>query len=190
MNEFFRIHRDPDARQKKLQLHRIESQSDLDLWWLTGERFLEPPTSPIQTVLAAAPAKDFPDVFLSDQIPLFSARFVECLRGAGVDNLDCYDAAVVDAKGKPVPVPYVAVNIVGRVACVDHRTSRKRPLSAYPMTDFEYLAIDPVAAGGCRLFRLADNASYIIASREVQEAMDKADLVDVKALSLYDRYAY
>lgn len=190
MNEFFRIYRDPEARQKKLRLYRIESQSELDLEWLVGARFMQPPTPPIRSVLAAGSGPDLPDAFLFDQIPLFSERFVACLRGAGVDNLDCYEATLGDDEGRVLPAPYFAVNIVGLVGCVDQQKSKKHPMSAYPMTEFDHLAIDPVAARGCRLFRLADNPSFIIASRDVKEAMDREGLVNVRALSLDDRSAY
>jgi hypothetical protein len=190
VNEFFRIYRDPEARQKKLRLYRIESQSELDLEWLVGTRFIQAPTPPILTALAAGSGPDLPDAFLFDQIPLFSARFVECLRGAGVDNLDCYEATLVDDDGQAMPVPYFAVNIVGLVGCVDHQKSTKHPMSAYPMTEFEHLVIDPGAARGCRLFRLADNPSFIIASRDVKVAMDRENLINVRALSLDDRTAY
>lgn len=190
MSEYFRICRDPDARRRQLRFHRIGSLPDLDLEWLVGARFGQAPPTPIRVELAPGPEALLPDAFLFDQIPLFSGRFLSCLQSAGVDNVDRYRAQIVSAEGEPVDTEFHAVNIVGLIAAVDAARSRAHPLSAYPMLEFEHLVVDEAAVGANRLFRLADNPSFILVNRAVRDAMEGAGLVNVRALSLDDRLAY
>lgn len=186
----YRLYRDPEARQKGLVLYRIEGQPSLDLPWRAGQRFAKAPPTPIRCTVTGPAGAVLPDAFLFDRIPLFSDRLVQCLRAAGVTNLDCYEAQLADASGKVLTAPYHAVNIVGLVAAADQGQSEKHPLSDYPMTEFTRLVIDAQATRGSKLFRLADNPSFVIIDEDVKRALDAADLVNVRALSLDNRSAY
>jgi hypothetical protein len=189
MTNFYRLCRDPAAYDKGLKLHYIKSQPMIDLPWLAGQRFTKPPTQLIVCTLEDRGATDLPDAFLFDSIPLFSGRFVECLRAAGANNLDTYPAALKIADGPVMDVPYFGVNIVGLVGA-DMSASKYDPESWFPMIDFDALHIDPVAARGARLFRLAENPSFIIVSEEIKCAMEALPLIDVCALSLDNPAVY
>lgn len=190
MSSYYRIYRDPQARRKGLTLHRVASLPSLGVYWLVGQAITKEVPTPIRCTLKAIDGAVLPDAFLDEKIPLFSEKFVNCLKLAGVTNIDCYPAQLVDASGMALPTRFYAVNIVGLVAAVDQAKSEKHPLSDYPMTEFARLVIDPEAARGCRLFRLADNPSFVIADDTVKRAMDEANLINVRALSLDDRSAY
>lgn len=190
MSAFYRLYRDPDARRKGLRLFRLDAQPDLDLQWWVGQRFSHAPTTPIRCTLAPGAAEHMPDAFLFDQIPLFSSRLVECLRGVGVDNLDCYEAVLETTDGRPHPAKFFAVNIVGVVACVDEVRSIKDALSAYPMTEFRELVVDPAAVGGAHLFRLADNPGFILVDEAVKRGLETLQPINVRALQLTERAAY
>lgn len=186
----FRLYRDPEARKKGQTLYRVVEQPSLDLSWRVGQRFARPPRTPIRCIVAGGDGAVLPDAFLSDRIPLFSDRLVHSLRAAGVENLDCYEAQLIDASGVLLAARYHAVNIIGLVAAVDRSRSETSPRSGYPMTEFTHLVVDEQAARGCKVFRLADNPSIVLVDDAVRRALDVVDLIGVRALALNDRAAY
>lgn len=190
MTAYFRLYKDPDLRKKGIKLPRIDAQPDLDLPWLIGARFNADPPVPIHCTMEDVAATDWPDAFLSETIPLFSERLIHCLTQVGVTNLDLYEARLTQASGEPAPRRYFAVNIVGLLSAVDQQASRTHPLTAVPMLEFEHLAIDEKAAQGLHLFRLAENALFIVVDQAVKDAIDAAGLIDVMALSFDHRSAY
>jgi len=187
---YFRLYRDRDASRKGLRLHRIESQPEIDLPWRAGQAFAEAPSQPIVCRLQDRPGATLPDAFLADRIPLFSPRLVKGLLDAGVSTLATYAAELRTSGGELLATDFHAVNIVDRVTCADLEASIRHPLSDYPMIEFSRLVIDADAARGCRLFRLAENPSFILLDETVKRALDALPLVNVKALSLDDPAAY
>lgn len=189
MTSFYRLCRDPDAYNKGLKLHFIKSQTMIDLPWLAGQAFAKPPTQMIECILDDRGAIDLPDAFLYDSIPTFSCRLVDCLRAAGATNLDTYPTTLKSGNGSVINVPYLAVNIIGLVGA-DMSRSKYAPESWFPMIDFDELHIDPVAARGARLFRLAENPAFILVSNEIKRAMEAVPLIDVCALALDNPAVY
>lgn len=187
---FYRLYRDPDARRKGLHLAVIGEQPEIDLAWRLGCSFENPPSVPIRCLLGDRSGPDLPDAFLSDRIPLFSDRLIQCLQIAGITNFDCYKAEVFDNKGEAVSRVFFGVNIIGLISCVDMVNSEIHPLSEYPMLEFRKLSIDEEATRGAKLFRLTENPSFIITTDEVKNIIDKANLINVCALSLDNRAAY
>jgi hypothetical protein len=187
---YYRLRSDPFARRKGLHLARIDRQPDSDLPWWVGTRFATPPTAPIRCTLDERGGPDMPDAFLAEGIPLVSERLVEVLRQAGVDNLDTYPAQLLDATTGAVVSNCHAVNVVGLVRAVDMTRSTYDPESEFPMIEFDRIVIDPAAAGELRMFRLAENPSYILVGQPVKHALDAAALVGVVAVSLEERIAY
>lgn len=187
---YFRLYRDRDASRKGLRLHRIEAQPELDLPWRSGQAFAQAPSQPIVCTLHDRPGATLPDAFLADRIPLFSQRLVQGLLDAGVSNLATYAAELRTAGGQLVATDFHAVNIVGLVACADLEASLRHPLSDYPMIEFTRLVIDAEAARGCKLFRLAENPSFILLDESVKRALDALPLINVMVLSLDDPAAY
>ncbi len=190
MTTFYRLCRDPDAFRKGLNLHYIDTQTFIDLPWLAGQLFVKPPTELIESTLYEDDeAAQLPDAFLLDSIPLLSGRVVGCLRAAGVANLDTYPAILKSADGKVIDTPYFGFNVVGLVGA-DMSRSKYVPGSWFPMIDFTELHIDPVAAQGALMFRLAENPGFIIVREKVKRALEALPLVDLCALSLDNRAAY
>lgn len=183
MTTFYRICRDPEVYDKGLKLHYIKSQTMIDLPWLAGQAFAKPPTQLIECTLDDRDATDLPDAFLYDSIPMFSGRLVDCLRAAGVTNLDTYPGVLKYANGTVIDVPYFGFNIVGLVGA-DMAASKYDPDSWFPMIDFDELHIDPAATRGAPLFRLAENPAFIIVNDEIKRAMEALPLINVRALPL------
>ncbi|WP_237081817.1 hypothetical protein [Myxococcus xanthus] len=65
--------------------------------------------------MLSRPAQRSRDAGLIIDVPLFSQRLIEVLKGAGVRNLDLYDAEVIDREREKTYSHYKAVNIVGLV---------------------------------------------------------------------------
>ncbi|AHG92990.1 hypothetical protein J421_5455 (plasmid) [Gemmatirosa kalamazoonensis] len=189
-SRFYRLRSDPLARRKGLHLARIDRQADSDLPWWVGARFAAPPATPIRCTLDESGGPDLPDAFLAEAIPIMSARLVDALRAAGADNLDAYDAQLVDPRtGAPVG-DYRAVNVVGLARAADMTSSVYDAASEFPMIEFDRVVVDPAAVGELRMFRLAENPSYILVAQGVKDALDAVGLVGVIAAPLDERIAY
>ncbi|OHA79608.1 MAG: hypothetical protein A2675_02540 [Candidatus Yonathbacteria bacterium RIFCSPHIGHO2_01_FULL_51_10] len=106
--------------------------------------------------------------------PLMHDRMVEALRAAGVDNIDVYDALVVDPDDGSEWTDYKAVNIVGLVAAADMTKSIIDTSDSARLitTKFEKLVLDPAKAHGLLLFRLAEKVSAIIVHERVKAEIE------------------
>lgn len=108
---------------------------------------------------------------------LMSRRLIETLEGAGVDNLQLFDAEIVNVtSGEKLP-GYQVVNIIGLVAAADPDASKSRPLANVQF--FETLVIDEARAHGLLMFRLAESLGDIIIAEKVAKAVYQEKLVDV-----------
>jgi hypothetical protein len=68
--------------------------------------------------------------------------------------------------------------------------SRIEPTSRAPMLDLRELVVNEAAARGARMFRLAENPSFILVTESVKNMIERANLSNVQALALTDRRAY
>jgi hypothetical protein len=187
---FYRLQRDANARRQGLNFVRIATYPDPGIPWFAGVRSDVAISEPLRCVLdAERGGPDIPDVFLS-QIPLFSSRLLKCLKEAAVDNLDLYDAELVDPRTRQVNTDFKAVNIVGKVRCVDLEKSEFDPRSEFPMLEFRRIVVDEEKVGDLRMFRLAENPLFILISDEVKAALGEAPLVGVQAAPLDSPAAY
>jgi hypothetical protein len=189
-NLYYRFHRDTGARRRGLRLARIASQPDLGKVWRTGERFDQTFPVPLRCTLDPRGGPDLPDAFLADRIPLFSDRLVEALRGAGVDNLDCYETELVESSTGKVYRQYKAVNIIGKVLCVDLEQSAYDPESQFPMIEFERIVVDPARIGVLRMFRLAENPAFILVAEPLKRVLERESWRGVAVFALDDLAAY
>lgn len=140
--------------------------------WLGGARFDFTPPQPLEFALDPQSGGDLTD-FFPPAIPLMSGRMLDGLAAAGVDNIDRYAARLLDRDGRPVPEPFFAINIIGRLACADLEASDctvddpDDPVGV----DFESLVIDEARAGGARFFRLREAANGIVVHEQVRAAL-------------------
>lgn len=116
-----------------------------------------------------------PRTFLGASIPVWSPDFVELLRRIGVNNFECFDAII---KGKEVGEQwdgYFAVNVFGHVAAASLSESKfveiMRSPGGMPFAGFTELVLDGEKARPFDLFRLAEDASVLIASQRVFDAL-------------------
>jgi hypothetical protein len=146
--------------------------------WSVGKKFTVPVPTPI--IVDATPIEEYagPPPEMNDaNILIMSTRLVKALREAGVDNIDTYPALLRNTEtGKTHP--YEAVNIIGLVAAADLAKSEWESFDAKPQFDttFERLVIDPDAAGGSLMFRLAENTFAIVVHARVRDHLVKSGL--------------
>lgn len=189
MATYYRLLRDNEANLKGLRIPRIDDGPDLDVSWSLGTKIKARIPTPIRCTLDPASGTDMPDAFFW-KIPLFSDRLVEVLTTAGVDNLDTYDAEVVNPKSRQVRADYKATNVVGKVECVDMKKSAFDERSQFPLIEFSKVVINPKKVGRAKMFRLAENPRFLIVSEQVKKALDGQEWVGLSVISLDDDAAY
>lgn len=116
--------------------------------------------------------------FFPPAIPLMSMRMLAALGEAGVDNIESYQATLLDRLGKPIPEEYRAVNIIGRIACADLEASDcevEDPDDPVGV-DFNSLVIDEKRAKGALLFRLHEAANGIVVHDTVRQVLEPLEL--------------
>ena len=106
-------------------------------------------------------------------VPLFSDAFIDALAVAGVDNFQRFDAVITDPDNGVTHLNYKAVNILGLIAAADMDKS----IATIPAgraiydVDFDSLAIDPAAANGLGMFRLAEAISAVLVHGDVVSSL-------------------
>ena len=121
---------------------------------------------------------EFPGIMMpmfDKGILLFSNPMVTSIRNAGVDNIEVFDALVIDPGSGQRYEDYKAVNIVGAVAAADLPKSEYAAPSGTAMvdTDFDSLAIDEAKAGGHLMFRLAEAVTAIVIHERVKSQLEQ-----------------
>lgn len=156
--------------------------------WTMGVRYPKPVQEPIECFIRPGCGPDVPDWLAAS--PVFSQRFVEVLKSAGVRNMDIYDAVVIDRERGRKYANYKAVNFIGRLSCADMEKSVVIPGFERPLMKFKRLVIDEERTMGLPLFRLAESVGFILVSERVKQAIESAKLIGVRVVSLDDRSAY
>jgi hypothetical protein len=171
-----------------LQMVSLTETPAQEVAWTMGIRCPYRIQEPIQCYLEPDSGPVMPDLIPAS--PVFSRRFIDALKSAGVRNLDIYDAEVIDRERGKSYQNYKAVNIIGRLSCADLEKSEYLPGYKQPLMKFRNLVIDESRAMGQPLFRLAENTLFILVSEPVKEAIEAANLIGVRVVSLEDPSAY
>ncbi|HTR55268.1 MAG TPA: DUF1629 domain-containing protein [Kofleriaceae bacterium] len=108
---------------------------------------------------------------------IMTAKFLDVLRGAGVDNIQTFPAILTDSRTGAQCTDYSTVNVIGLVACANVPASDTSPLA--DVAYFHKLVIDPKRTGGLLLFRLAESQSEIIIHEKVARAIEAAQFEGV-----------
>lgn len=142
--------------------------------WRLARRLEVKPPRPIVVELNP----DFPGVMLpmfDKGILLFSNAMVTSIRNAGVDNIEVFDALVLDPATGQQYEDYKAVNIVGAITAADLPNSEYAAPSGTALvdTDFDRLAIDEAKAGGHVMFRLAEAVTAIVIHKRVKAQLEQ-----------------
>ncbi len=146
------------------------------VWWNDGARFNTPIRTPIIVSLepfdsrSSDQSQDMP-AYIDGKIPLFRDDLIAALASAGVDNLDIYDALVLDPDNKKTYKNFKAVNIIGLVSAADMIKSESTVHDGIPVIDvsFDSLVIDENKSKGLLMFRLAENNSGIIVHENIKD---------------------
>ncbi|HEX9886357.1 MAG TPA: hypothetical protein VGA70_07700, partial [Longimicrobiales bacterium] len=111
-------------------------------------------------------------------IPLIRDDLREALEAAGVDNLQTFDAILVEPWSGAEHANYKAVNIVGIASAVDEEHSERAPGLDLGMaaTFFDSLSVDATKANGLLMFRLAESVNAIVVHQCVVDAIRGAGI--------------
>jgi hypothetical protein len=155
-----------------------EANPGHDIKWMVGQG-MEPDEKPDELkILLDEPNEEYPDFFELVHTPFGSERFKKALAASGVDNVEFYPTPILDDSGKVV-ASTLAMNILGRIACMDKTKSQVTRLGKR-IVRIKSLAIDDGAIHGCKMFRIHERPSLILVSRDVADAI--RELVGVTLL--------
>lgn len=117
-------------------------------------------------------------VYYEKAIPVMRDDVVAALQGAGVDNIQYFDAVLVNPTTGQRHTNYKAYNIVGLVACADMGSSEVMDPSSARMGDIDFggLVIDEAKAAGHLLFRLAENVNAVVVHEHVKRAIEASGI--------------
>ena len=131
---------------------------------------------------------DGPDMpeFLTGPIPVFRDDLVKAMHEAGVDNLDLYDAVVIDPDTDERHSNYKAVNIIGLISAADMEQSEATVHTGGPVidVDFDSLVVDESRAGGALIFRLAESTNAILVHEKLKNHLLEAGFDKLEFLDL------
>jgi hypothetical protein len=148
------------------------------VFWFAGARFAtntipEPVEVTLEPFNASYQAQEIAE-YIPGTVPLFRLDLIEALREAGVDNLDLYDAVIIDPDNGARHTTHKAANIIGVIAAADlgRSVATVNPGGAVIDVSFDSVALNEAATGGARLFRLAESPTTILLHRSVREHLD------------------
>lgn len=141
--------------------------------WMTGHRI----DYEVPTPLPYGLDPDYPGAllpFYKSGAPLFRADLLQALAGAGVDNLQLYDAVLLDPERNARHTDYKAVNIVGVVRGADLETSSLMGTTDSTLVDVDFarLAFAPSIPADLLMFRLAEAVNAIVVHARVRAAIE------------------
>jgi len=158
---------------------QISDGPDLDeADWYAGERFTMPIPRPLRFTLDPTAEGELP-FFWDWTIPLMHEELIAGLMQAGVDNLDVYDAVILDEESGTEWTDFKAVNVVGKVAAANLGLSRYFSRQPTPLiaVQFDSLAIDENKTDGLLMFRLAECVSAIVVHEKVRDTLKARDIL-------------
>jgi hypothetical protein len=154
-----------------------------------GIRISEPVPDPLEIRLkpinpeAADHGPEIPD-YMKGPIPLFREDLLAALREVGVDNLDVYNAIIVDPETGARHTTHKAVNVVGLVAAAElgKSVATVHTGGAIIDVDFDRLQVDERRTRGVLMFRLAESINAILVHETVRDHLLANGFVDLEFL--------
>ncbi|WP_299433362.1 ankyrin repeat domain-containing protein [uncultured Aquimarina sp.] len=137
--------------------------SELD--FLSGTKITVPVDTPMVFTTNAKTGDTILD-FNKGKIPVMSGRFIELLKGAGVESMQTYPVIIKSKKDETEWEGYFAVNLLDIIACGAFPKSIFRENGPKYWNRCE-LAIDAEKADGALLFRLQEHLPTILFHRSV-----------------------
>ena len=146
--------------------------------WLLGREV----EAPAQSLLRYELNPKYPGtpklMYDEKSVPIMHASVRMALEGAGVTNIQYFDAELVEPASGASRCDYFAFNVVGRIACSPDVTATLMGTSSSTMDDADVhgLEIDDDKPGGALLFRAAENMTAIVVHQSVKAAIVAAGL--------------
>lgn len=159
-------------------IRRIHRGPDWDGNWRDGIPITSVVPQPLRYVLSSRMPGQPKAMYYAEAIPVMRDDLALVLQGAGVDNIQWFDAVLVDPDTRREYSNYKAYNIVGLISCADMTASRRMDGSEGDLidVDFESLVIDENRAGAALMFRLAENVSAVVVHQQVKLAIEAAGI--------------
>lgn len=114
---------------------------------------------------------------LSTSPLVITSDMVDALRESGVDNIDVYDAEILDEEDNKTYTNYKAVNVIGMISATDQEKSKIRKVgdeaSGFFINWFDKLVLEDSQTHGLLMFRLAEKPSFIFVHNSVKEHLIK-----------------
>lgn len=116
--------------------------------------------------------------FYKSAAPLMSDELIKVIESAGVDNLQLFDAVLIDPQRGRTHRDYKAVNIIGMVAMADLAQSTTMGTSDSELidVDFDRLVFKEKSSGEHLIFRLAESVNAIVVHDRVKQKIEAAGL--------------
>lgn len=156
----------------------IASGPDVKGSWRVGRVLADPVPQPLVYTLDSAYEGNPKPMYYEESVPVMRDDVLAALRSAGVDNIQTFDAVLVNPETGERLANYKAYNIVGLVACADMQASQLMGTSNSTMGDVDFLGlvIDESRTGGALLFRLAESINAVVVHEQVKTAIDASGI--------------
>lgn len=139
---------------------------------LDGKRLVEGLDVPLMFKVDCM-AENPPDDFPGSEIMVLSDRFIDALKKAGVDNMQCFDAVLINPETSDKwETGYKAVNFLGYRDCVDIEKSDCDEIGLGNFA-FRDIAIDEKRAGGKLCFHIPQASHILIFHESVLDYLDE-----------------
>lgn len=155
-------------------LHRIPRYEGVS--WNRGVLLGDKVPVPVTLHLDPEAPGHLPPMFHKGVLAM-SRAMAEALEACGVDNLELFDAVLVDERTGTRRDDYLVVNVLGAIAAADLGASRHRA-HGRPLFDVEFdaLVIQEDRPRGALMFRLAENLSGIVVHEQVRRGLEAAGI--------------
>ena len=140
--------------------------SDLDEGQKVAEKIVEPVKIKLEPGTGAMPEMFMDPFVITDEL-------LDAFRDCGVDNIDSYDAIIVDENTGQQWHNYKLCNLIGVVDIFDMDRSELHPDSPPEIAVlFEEIVIDSEKAKGHHMFRSSHMSSHIMVSEHVRDHIE------------------
>lgn len=141
-----------------------------DLKWMMGQPIgVDEKPSKLKLTIEE-PLDQYPDFFTETPVTFCSKRLQDRLKAAGVDNIEYYPVDMVDKSGKRQIDGYFAMNVIGRIKCMDRQRSKFTEWDER-VARIHSLSLKKSAMKGLKVFRPDEYQEIILVSADVGEAL-------------------
>ncbi|WP_016755334.1 imm11 family protein [Leptospira santarosai] len=168
---------DVDLGFKQSQIWKLPST---DVSWISGARHSKTIPVPIEVELNPKFGTKLLDSY-HEYIPIWSDHLIHVLQNYGANNLDVYEAIINDSRTGLKIADYKAVNVIGRLDCVDMQRSEYDERSERGAREFRKLMVDPKKTMGLKIFRLDERPTVLVIDEDIKRGIEVAQLKGIRA---------